>query len=79
MFNLSGRGLNFCGMDSHVFLPIITALRVFGFVVLVVTSLKYLISLRSLQGILPLYPIPKAGFNAATMIATFGFSIVVYS
>eukprot|EP01043_Picozoa_sp_COSAG02_P000719 COSAG02_NODE_13_length_57813_cov_14.298276_53_plen_157_part_01 len=60
---LSGR--NFAGIESHVRLPITTALCFSGSVVAIVTSRKYAMSPGRRQGIPPSFPIPQS-FEAAT-------------
>ena len=56
------------GMDSHVFLPMTTALRRPGSSVCAVSDLKYAISLGSRQGSWPSRPMPISSFVAATTI-----------
>ena len=54
------------GMDSHVFLPMTTALRRPGSSVCAVSDLKYAISLGSRQGSWPSRPMPISSLVAAT-------------
>lgn len=66
MLDRLGSGLNFGGMDSHVFLPMITAFDLPSGAA-EVTLAKYAISLGSLQGKRPCWPMPL-DFVAATMM-----------
>lgn len=61
MLVLSGRGLNFAGMESQVVRPMMTT----AFFWAVVTCLKNFISLASRQGRPPLSPMPNLGTVAA--------------
>ena len=56
------------GMDSHVFRPMITALRAPGSSTRDVTALKYAMSLGRRQGRAPSRPMPISSFVAATTI-----------
>ena len=60
---LSGR--NFGGIESHVRLPMTTALCFAGSVVAIVTSRKYAMSPGKRQGMLPSFPMPHS-FDVAT-------------
>ena len=77
-FNLFGNGRNFAGIDSQVFLPITTALRIEESLVAEVNCRKYFISLDSLQGREPWYPIPYPGIKHATTQHTEGLQDMVY-
>lgn len=68
MFILLGSGRYLVGIDSQVFLPIITALALSAgqiFLLWVVTYSKYAISFGNLQGRLPFNDIPPLGVQAA--------------
>jgi len=70
MFSLEERGLNFWGIDSQVFRPMMHALTAEegdAAEVFEVTFAKKAMSLRRRQGRVPLRPIPLARSAATTM------------
>mmetsp|Transcript_9800 Transcript_9800/g.28296 ORF Transcript_9800/g.28296 Transcript_9800/m.28296 type:complete len:318 (+) Transcript_9800:682-1635(+) len=65
-FNLPGSGRNFSGIDSQVFLPIITAFCVIGSDASDVKDLKCFISFESFHGKAPFFPTPPSSSAATT-------------
>mmetsp|Transcript_199 Transcript_199/g.621 ORF Transcript_199/g.621 Transcript_199/m.621 type:complete len:323 (-) Transcript_199:1949-2917(-) len=65
-FNLPGNGRNFSGIDSQVFLPMMTAFCVIGFETSAVKDLKCFISFESFHGKVWFFPIPPSSSEATT-------------